>query len=418
MTAREVALKTLYIIEKDGAYCDKALKKQLNNDMSKEDVNLITNIVYGVTDKRRRLDYIIENYSTQKLNKISVFIKNILRMGIYQILFMDKIPHSAAVNESVKLAKRYGHGASAGFVNAILRNIIRNGDVTYPQDNISIFYSVPDWLTDLFESQYGSQDTIKIFDAFSKVSPTTIRVNKIKTSAEDLKASLENAGIKVNNTDYNDIFEISDFGDMAKINEYKEGLFTPQDISAYLTAETLNPQKGDFIIDVCAAPGGKTTHLAEIINNDGTIIAFDLYPHKVDIIESNCKRLGITCVNAKVWDSMKINEEYTGKADKVLADVPCSGLGVIGKKFDIKWHRSPEDIKEIIKMQDVILENASKYLKRGGELVYSTCTINKQENEDVVNRFIKNSGFKILHEKTIMPFDGSDGFYICKMTKE
>ncbi|MBQ7075458.1 MAG: 16S rRNA (cytosine(967)-C(5))-methyltransferase RsmB, partial [Clostridia bacterium] len=375
-------------------------------------------IVYGVTDKRRRLDYIIENYSTQKLNKISVWIKNILRMGIYQILFMDKIPPSAAVNESVKLAKRYGHGASAGFVNAMLRNIVRNGDVTYPKDNISIFYSVPDWMTDLFVSQYGLENTIKIFDAFSKVSPTTIRVNRIKTTTDVLKARLENAGIKVKNTDYDDILEISDFGDIGKLKEYKEGLFTPQDVSAYLTGTTLNPEKNDFIIDVCAAPGGKTTHLAEIINNDGTIIAFDLYPHKVDIIESNCKRLGITCVNANVWDSMKLNEEYIGKADKVLADVPCSGLGVIGKKFDIKWHRTPEDLKEIIKMQDIILENASKYLKHGGELVYSTCTINKQENEEVVNRFIEKSNFKITEEKTIMPYDGSDGFYICKMTKE
>lgn len=418
MTAREVALKTLYMIEKDGAYCDKALKKQLNNDMAKEDINLITNIVYGVTDKRRRLDYIIENYSTQKLNKISVWIKNILRMGIYQILFMDKIPPSAAVNESVKLAKRYGHGASSGFVNAVLRNIVRNGDVTYPKDNISIFYSVPDWMTDLFVSQYGLENTIKIIDAFSKVSPTTIRVNRIKTTTDVLKARLENAGIKVKNTDYDDILEISDFGDMAKISQYKEGLFTPQDVSAYLTGTTLNPEKNDFIIDVCAAPGGKTTHLAESINNDGTIIAFDLYPHKVDIIESNCKRLGITCVNANVWDSMKLNEEYIGKADKVLADVPCSGLGVIGKKFDIKWHRSPEDLDEIIKMQEIILQNASLYLKRGGVLVYSTCTINKEENEEVVNRFIEKNKFKITEQKTIMPYDGSDGFYICKMTKE
>ena len=187
MTAREVVLKTLYMIEKDNAYCDKALKQQLNADMLKEDINLITNLVYGITDKKRRLDYIIENYSTQKLNKISLWIKIILRMGIYQILFMDKIPHSAAVNESVKLAKRYGHGASAGFVNAILRNIVRNGDVLYPKDNISVFYSVPDWLTEMLESQYGLEDTIKTFDAFSKVSPTTIRVNKIKTSSECLK---------------------------------------------------------------------------------------------------------------------------------------------------------------------------------------------------------------------------------------
>ena len=418
MTAREVVLKTLYMIEKDNAYCDKALKQQLNADMLKEDINLITNLVYGITDKKRRLDYIIENYSTQKLNKISLWIKIILRMGIYQILFMDKIPPSAAVNESVKLAKRYGHGASAGFVNAILRNIIRNGDVTYPKDNISIFYSVPDWMTDLFVSQYGLENTIKIFDAFSKVSPTTIRVNRIKTTTDVLKARLENAGIKVKNTDYDDILEISNFGDIGKLKEYKEGLFTPQDVSAYLTGTTLNPEKNDFIIDVCAAPGGKTTHLAESINNDGTIVAFDLYPHKVDIIESNCKRLGITCVDAKVWDSMKVNEEYIGKADKVLADVPCSGLGVIGKKSDIKWHRTPEDLKEIIKMQDIILENASKYLKHGGELVYSTCTINKQENEEVVNRFIEKSNFKITEEKTIMPYDGSDGFYICKMTKE
>lgn len=418
MNGREAALKVLFEIDKNGAYCDKALKKQLSAaDISDSDKGLATELVYGVTDKRRRLDKIIENYSSQRLARLSVWILNILRMGVYQLLFLDKIPKSAAVNESVKLARRYGHNASAGFVNAVMRAVARGGDISYTDNDIAVYYSVPDWLDEMLVNMYGRNKTIKMYEAFSKPSPTTVRVNILKTDREKVRQSLEADGITVHDTDFENVLEISGFGDISKTRQYVSGLITPQDVSAYKVCTILAPKPGERIIDMCAAPGGKTSQIAEMCGNNADITAFDIYSHKVDIINSNCKRLGITCVNAKVSDSVCCDESCINSADKVLADVPCSGIGVIGRKFDIKWTRNPENIKEIIAVQKKILQNAACYLKPGGELVYSTCTVNKQENEEVTAQFAENNPFEIIYEETVMPYDGADGFYICKMRK-
>ena len=218
-------------------------------------------------------------------------------------------------------------------------------------------------------------------------------------------------------TEYDDMLEISDFGDISKLPQYLDGLITPQDISAYRVCTVLRPKPGERIIDMCAAPGGKTTHIAQLCGNDAEITAFDIYSHKLDIINNNCRRLGITCVKTELSDGTVYNEKYAAAADRVLADVPCSGLGVIGKKFDIKWSRSPEGIDELIKIQNKIIANAGAYLKPGGVLVYSTCTLNKNENEEVARRFAQENSYEITFEETIMPYSGSDGFYICKMRK-
>mgnify|MGYP001026236780 FL=1 len=418
MNGREAALKVLYEIDKNGAYCDKALKNQLEKcEVSDNDKRLASELVYGVTDKRRRLDYIIENYSSQRLKKLSVWILNILRMGVYQILFLDKIPGSAAVNESVKLARRYGHNASAGFVNAVLRTVAREGDVRYTDNDIAIYYSVPDWLDSMLAGMYGREKTVKMYEAFSKPSPTTVRVNTLKAQPSEVKESLSEGGVHVMGTEYDDMLEISDFGDISKLPQYLDGLITPQDISAYRVCTVLKPKPGERIIDMCAAPGGKTTHIAQLCENDAKITAFDISSHKLDIINNNCTRLGITCVKTELSDGTVYNEKYAGTADRVLADVPCSGLGVIGKKFDIKWSRSPEGIDELIKIQNKIIANAGAYLKPGGVLVYSTCTLNKNENEEVARRFARENSYEITFEETIMPYSGSDGFYICKMRK-
>lgn len=418
MNGREAALKVLYEIDKNGAYCDKALKNQLERcETPDSDKRLVSELVYGVTDKRRRLDYIIENYSSQKLKKLSVWILNILRMGVYQLLFLDKIPQSAAVNESVKLARRYGHGASAGFVNAVLRTVSREGDVSYTDNDIAIYYSVPDWLDEMLSTMYGREKTVRMYEAFSKPSPTTVRVNTLKAKPEEVIKGLEKKNVSVLRTEYDDMLEISGFGDISKLSEYADGLITPQDISAYRVCTVMKPKPGERIIDMCAAPGGKTTHIAQLCGNDAEITAFDIYNHKLDIIKNNCKRLGVTCVTPMLCDGTVFNEKYAGSADRVLADVPCSGLGVIGKKFDIKWSRSPEEIDELIKIQRQIIKNAGAYLKPGGVLVYSTCTLNKNENENIARQFAKDNSYEITFEETIMPYSGSDGFYICKMKK-
>ena len=420
MTARQLALKVLYEVEKNGAYPGMELKKQLSeSDLSAVDRGFATELVYGVIKNRTRLDYIISKYSKQKLKKISDWIINILRMGVYQIVLLDKIPLSAAVNESVKLAKRYGHQASSGFVNGVLRNVGRSGEPQYPKgrEYYEIFYSHPKWLCDMLFEQYGDEAKT-IIENNNKVPFTTVRVNVLKTTSKEVTALLEEKGTAVENTDFENILKISGFGDISKLPEYKDGLITPQGLSSYMAAKTAEPKKGEFIMDLCSAPGGKTTAMAELSGDGAEIYAFDLFEHKIGLIENNCKRLGIKSVTAKAQDGTVLMEDFVGKADKILADVPCSGLGIIRKKPDIKWNKETEDFEGIINIQKKILENAHKYLKKGGTLVYSTCTVNKNENECLAEEFAKNNNYKIEMIKTILPSEYCDGFFICKMVKE
>ena len=419
MTARQLALKVLYAVDKENAFTGIELKKQLSaSDLSGVDKAFATELVYGVVKNRTRLDYIISKYSKQKLKKISPWIINILRMGVYQIIFLDKIPSSAAVNESVKLAKRYGHQASSGFVNGVLRNVDRSGDTQYPngRDYYEVYYSHPKWLVDMLFDQYGD-DAKGIIENNNKVPVTTVRVNVLKTSAEDVAKSLEEKGVAVKNTEFENVLQIADYGDISKLDEYKNGLVTPQGTSSYMAAYVLAPKENDVVMDLCSAPGGKTTAMAEISGDKAKIYAFDLYDHKIELINNNCNRLGIKNAVAKAWDSTKLMDDFVGKADKILADVPCSGIGIIRKKPDIKWNKETEDFTEIIKIQKAILNNADKYLKNGGTLVYSTCTVNKMENEEVVNEFAKEYGYKIDFLKTVLPGEEYDGFFVCKMIK-
>lgn len=420
MTARQLALKVLYEVEKNGAYPGMELKKQLaNSELSSADRGFATELVYGVIKNRTRLDFIISKYSKQKLKKISDWIINILRMGVYQIVFLDKIPLSAAVNESVKLAKRYGHQASSGFVNGVLRNVGRNGDVQYPKgrEYYEIYYSHPKWLVDMLFDQYGD-GAEKIIENNNKVPSTTVRVNTLKTTAEEVVNSLTDNGIIVDKTECENIIKISGFGDISKLNEYKEGFITPQGLSSYKAAIAVNPQKDEVIMDLCSAPGGKTTAMAEICGDGAKIYAFDLFEHKIKLVYNNCKRLGIESVDVKSHDCTVLMDEFVGKADKILADVPCSGLGIIRKKPDIKWNKETEDFDAIISIQQKILDNAGKYLKKGGKLVYSTCTLNKNENENVAEEFAQKYNYKIEDMQTVLPDEDHDGFFICRMTKE
>lgn len=419
MTARQLALKVLYEIDKNNAFTGIELKNQLSaSDLSGVDRAFATELVYGVVKNRTRLDYIISKYSKQKLKKISDWIINILRMGVYQIIFLDKIPLSAAVNESVKLAKRYGHQASSGFVNGVLRNVGRNGDVEYPKgkEYYEIFYSHPKWLVDILFDQYGD-DAKAIIENNNKIPKTTVRVNTLKSNSQNVEKSMAEKGIVVENTVFENVLKIANYGDISRLMEYTEGYITPQGTSSYMAASILNPQKGEFIMDLCSAPGGKTTAMAEMSHDEAKIYAFDLYEHKIDLINNNCKRLGIKNVQAKSWDATVLMDDFVGKADKVLVDVPCSGIGIIRKKPDIKWNKETTDFDAIINIQKKILDNAEKYLKKGGTLVYSTCTLNKNENENVVNEFAKKYGFKTEFVQTILPNEEYDGFFICKMIK-
>lgn len=437
--ARELALITLYKIEFENAYSNMALKDTLsrNRDLSKQDKSLVTALVYGVVKRKITLDYVIKKYSSIKLKKISGYILLILRLGVFQLMFMNKIPESAAVNECVKLAKKYGHHASAGFVNAVLHSVIR-GKTTlkYPTDEhelLSVKYSFPLDLVKKWSADFGTEFCRELLCAMNKESEICVRVNTLKTDADSLIAEFEKDGITAEKSPlYEKAMYTSGF-DVAHSDLYTGGLFSVQDISAMLTAYILSPHENMFVMDLCAAPGGKSTHMAELMNNKGKIISCDIHEHKISLIKANAERLGIDIIECICADSTKLMKNYKNTADRVLADVPCSGTGIIRKKPDIKYNSEcvPQEI------QYKILENAAEYLKQGGELVYSTCSINKCENEDVLNKFLsEHDNFETVDFYDMLPdelkkdtakngyitfypnTDKIDGFFISKIRKK
>ena len=419
---REVALSALFEIEYDGAYSNMAVKSALSKLDDNRDRGLVTQLVYGVVRRKLTLDYIISRYSKVKIKKLSKYVLLILRMGVYQLYFTDKIPESAGVNESVKLAKKYC-GKSAGFVNGILHSVIRGkSTLEYPKDKIeylSIKYSYPEEMVELF---WDTGFCEELLSALNEEPDTTVRVNTLKD--EKLETICDVSPV------YSGAKVLKGI-DVAQNPDYKKGRIIPQDIAAMMAAIALSPKPYDICIDMCAAPGGKTTHLAELMENCGKIYAFDIHPHKVEIIKKNAERMGISIIDAKVGDALLKNQDLLGKADKVLADVPCSGLGIIRRKPDIKWNK--DDIEALPEIQYQILKNAASYLKPSGELVYSTCTILKRENEDVVMRFLEeNKDFELSRVElpgklgrenkgyiTLYPnIDGTDGFFICKIKRK
>ena len=442
---REVALKTLYKIDKEETYSNLALDemiKQNKNNLDSRDIGLISEIVYGTVSWKLTIDEIIKKYSSIKMKKISPWILNILRMGIYQIIFLDKIPKSAAVNESVNLAKRYGHKGSSNFVNAILRKVNKEDiEEFYKIENsierISKITSTPEWIVDELLKEKNEKEVEEICKSFNIKPKTSIRVKKLKNKETELKEKLKERNINCQDGKLNDFLTIDGLKDIENLDLFKEGYFTVQDESAGMASIVLNPLENEIVLDACSAPGGKTTHLAEIMNNKGKIIAWDIYDHRLNLIKQNYKRLGINIIETYLNDATIYKEEYFEKFDKILLDVLCLGTGVIRRKPDIKWQRKKENINEITKIQMQILETCSKYLKKGGELVYSTCSIFEEENQNIIDSFLnKNPEYKISRYENITnnveiskylvenkyikiyPNNTNDGFFICKIYKK
>ncbi len=426
---RETALKILYKIDKEQAYSNIVLNeeiKQNRNILNEKDIGFISEIVYGVTTWRLTLDEIIKKYSKIKLKKISPWILNILRMGVYQIIFLDKVPKSAAVNESVNLAKRYGHASSSNFVNAILRKIEKNDYEDFFQINddierISKTTSMPEWII----KELLKNNNIEIVEKIcrnSNIKPKiTIRINNLKNSKKQFIEKLKEKNIQYKETKYEDFLILEKVKNIENLELFKDGFCTIQDISAGLTAKVLAPKPGENILDACSAPGGKTTYIAELMDNVGNIEAWDIHEHRTKLVKQNANRLGINIIKTKVKDASIYDEELVEKFDKILLDVPCLGIGVIKRKPDIKWKRKNEDIKEISELQEKILENCSKYLKESGIITYSTCSILKEENERVIEKFLnKNKNFEIIKNSiiNILPDEEKDGFFICKIQKK
>lgn len=424
MNARELALNVLYKIEVGEAYSNTTLDKELNNsNLSKVDKALASELVYGVLTWKLTLDEIVQRYSLVKLKKISNWIINILRIGIYQIAFLDRIPESAAVNESVNLAKRYGHEASTRFVNAVLRKVSKDEvdklidylktKTKTDYEIISILTSHPVWMVQKLLEEYDKKFVTELLNANNIVPDITIRANTLRTTREELKKlfDLKQIDCKLGN--------LPDSILVKKLNNFDGQLYVVQDEAAQLACLKLDPKENESILDACAAPGGKTTYIAQLMKNTGRIDAWDIYEHRVKLIKETASKMGITNITTRIADASEYHTQLYEKYDRVLLDVPCSGLGVIRKKPDIKWTRKIEDLDALLNTQKLILECCSAYVKTGGIVVYSTCTILKEENEMQIEKFLqKHKEFKLLEEIKLYPnTNGTDGFYIAKLEK-
>lgn len=426
--AREISLKTLYKIDVENGYTNIILDENLNKyrqKLNNKDINLISEIVYGAVSRKLTIDCILQKYSKIKLKKMSSYVLNILRISAYQILFLDKIPKSAAVNEGVNLAKKYAY-KSTSFINAILRKIEKTDledlkNITNDIERISKVYSIPVWLVEELSKEYSMCEVENICKNSNEKPKTTIRINTLKTNENEFLKLLNERNIEYEKTSMPNFINIKNLKNIAQLDLFKNGLFTVQDLGAGKISITLSPNKNDIVLDACSAPGGKTTHLAEIMENKGVIIACDLYEHRLEKVRQNSNRLGINIIQTKLKNMSEIEEKWNEKFDKILLDVPCLGFGVMKRKPDIKWQRKKQDIDEITKIQFEILNTCSKYLKKGGELVYSTCSILKNENEDIVNNWIKKQNnkitYKIISMEKILPSEQTDGFFISKIRK-
>ena len=365
--------------------------------LEKKERAFITRVSEGTIQYMIELDYIINQFSKVKVNKMKPVIRNILRMSVYQLKYMDSVPDSAVCNEAVKLAKRKGFGSLSGFVNGVLRNISRNlSSITYPDGQkdqiqyLSVRYSMPEWIVRQWINDYGMERTVSVLQAFLQEAPVTIRTNLLKITPEALEMRLKEEGVTTEKIvcadmpELNYAFVISGFDHLNALESFREGLFYVQDVSSMMVAETVAPKKDSYIIDVCAAPGGKSVHLAEKLGGTGMVEARDLTEYKTDLIRQNIARHQLSNMRAVQMDATVLDEASIGKADVVIADLPCSGLGVMRRKTDIKYKMTLQTEQELVSLQRKMLETVCQYVKAGGTLLYSTCTMDKMENEDNV----------------------------------
>ena len=392
---REIVLEVLLEITEHGMYSHIVLRDVLNKYqyLEKKERSFITRVTEGTLEHMMEIDYILDQFSKVKVKKMKPVIRNIMRSAVYQMKYMDSVPVSAACNEAVKLAVRKGFGSLRGFVNGVLRNVARNLDqIEYPTEplkRLSIQYSMPEWILNLWLKAYDSDIVEQMLQAFQRETPLTIRCNLRMGTPKQLKEHLEAEGVTVKVHPYLEYaFHISGFDYLGDLESFQNGEFSVQDISSMLVSELAAPKEGDYVIDVCAAPGGKSLHMAEKLNGSGHVEARDLTEYKVSLIQENIERTGLSNVEAVQQDALIFDEASVGKADIVLADLPCSGLGVLAKKTDLKYKATKEGADSLAKLQREMLKNVQAYVKDEGKLVYSTCTINPAENMDNVHWFL------------------------------
>lgn len=427
---REIILDSLMEILEKQQYSHLVMQGVLEkySYLEKQERSFIKRVCEGTIEQKIRIDYVIDRFSKTKTAKMKPLIRTLLRMGTYQILFMDKIPDSAVCNESVKLAEKRGFRTLKGFVNGVLRTISRNKDsIEYPDRikeetaYLSVMYSMPEELILLWQQQYGKEKTEIILSTLLEERPLTIRASEELTEdeKEGLLADMRAEGVTVTQTMLPYVFALGGVDRVSNLPGYGEGRFVVQDLGSAMVVEMAGIQRGDYVVDVCAAPGGKATHAAVKTGAGGHVLARDLTEYKVSLIEENMDRLSLTNMEAQVWDATIPDETLAGRADVVIADLPCSGLGVIGRKSDIKYRVSQESLDEVAQLQRRILSVVHEYVKPGGVLLYSTCTINRAENEENKEWFLSEFPFEEEEERLMLPGeDGSDGFYMVRMRKK
>lgn len=448
---RELVLNVLIEVLEKNQYSSQVIHNTLRTYqyLDKKDRSFFQRLSEGSIERMIELDYIINTYSKVKVNKMKPVIRNILRMAVYQIQYMEQVPESAACNEAVKLAVKKGFHSLKAFVNAVLRNIIR-GKNTFvypsieenPNEYFSVRYSMPIWLVEKWRNEFSDLVIEKMLSSFYREGNTTIRCNQNKISTKEMKQRLLEQNIVVKEGEYIPYaLHIEQYNYLEKISGFLEGYFQVQDESSMLVAEVAGVKKNDYIIDVCSAPGGKSTHLAEKLEGTGIVIARDLSEYKIHLIEENKKRLGIENLKVELQDALELVKEDIEKADLVIADLPCSGLGIIGKKTDIKYKITQESISSLIQLQREILSIIWQYVKSGGTLIYSTCTINPKENIENIKWFMERFPFTLeslepfLPEKVvdlvsqkhtisegylqILPgMDKMDGFFVARLRRK
>lgn len=446
VNTREIVLDMLMEICEKGTFSHIVLRQTLRKYqyLDKRDRAFMSRITEGTVQNKILLDFYINKVSKIKVNKMKPLIRNLLRMSVYQILFMDSVPASAACNEAVKLAIKRSFGQLKGFVNGVLRAVVRGkDDIKIPNasenlvEHLHVAYSMPTWLVEQLVYQYGTEEASRIIKSFAKTDKAiSVRVNSLKITIDEVIESLKKDDVTVKQSQIYDralLLENVDY--LENTEAFNEGFISVQDLSSMLVSVIADPREGDFCVDLCAAPGGKSLHMWELMRGKGRIIARDINDYKVSLIEENIDRTESDGIEAQVADATELDTELVDKVDIVIADLPCSGLGVIGKKSDIKYNMDTDKESELIKLQRSILDNAVKYVKKGGKLIYSTCTLNKNENIDNMKYVLDKYQFKPVDISEYVPenfcrgtakdgylqmlpgIDGTDGFFICRLEK-
>lgn len=439
--AREAAVRVLFEVKEKGAYANVALAQELRRaGLGDVDRRFCTELVYGTVKAGDTVDWILRKYLNRPMGKLPPMVRAILRLGIYQLFYLDRVPPSAACNESVELTKKYGHAGTVKFVNAVLRTAVREPErAKFPEgkghgtEHLALAACHPYWLVKRWVKAFGYEEAARLCAFDNEEAVLSLRVNTWKSTREKVLEMLAASGAEGTVSAWApEGILCRSHGALDELELLQQGLCQVQDESSMLVAHVVGAKPGEFVLDCCAAPGGKTTHLAALMENRGHIVAGDIYEHKLNRIRENAERMGISIIEPMLMDAREAGTKFFGRADRVLVDAPCSGLGVLRRKPDARWNKSEQDLKDLPRLQMEILRSAAKAVKAGGVLVYSTCTIERGENQEVVEQFLQeHADFSLERTGAFLPLkkreeamvqlypqrDGTDGFFIARMKR-